>query len=310
MSVAGNTNGFILTGGGPTSTRAGDINGDGLNDIVVQVGNNSAYVVYGSTASIGKVALTALAASAGFKITYVNTTVNTTLASPSVVGDVNGDGFDDILFNFADTTGSGNFLLYGGSGLSSMTLPSGVSGTASNGFFITPANTTTLSGGQVATMSGDFNGDGYSDFALFGYSSSTALTSYVYFGGSNLTGVNATSLNTAGNSRGFSISGLTGGNTAFFGTNAGDINGDGMEDIIFNDASTRAFVLFGKTNTSPVNVSALAAGSGGFIINAGNSVTSTAMAWPTWWLRTIRWRSTVPRQGARMWFLVAQPPRR
>jgi hypothetical protein len=276
MSVAGNTNGFTLTGGGPTSTRAGDINGDGLNDIVVMVGGTSAYVVYGSTASIGKVALTALAASSGFKINYVNTVANTTLASPSLVGDVNGDGYDDILFNFADASGSGNFLLYGGSGLSNMTLPSGVSGTASNGFFITPATTTTVSGGQVATMSGDFNGDGYSDFVLFGYSSATALTSYVYFGGSNLTGVNSTSLNTAGNGRGFSISGLTSGNTAFFGTNAGDINGDGMEDMIFNDGSTRAYVLFGKTDTSPVNVSALAAGNGGFIINAGNSAVTSA----------------------------------
>ncbi|MFZ9424407.1 MAG: beta strand repeat-containing protein [Limnohabitans sp.] len=277
MTAAGNADGFILTGGGPTSTRAGDINGDGLNDIVVPAGNNSAYVVYGSTVSIGKVALNALASSSGFKITYGDkTTANTTLASPSVVGDVNGDGFDDILFNFADASGSGNFLLYGGAGMSNMTLPTGVSGTASNGFFITPVNTSTLSGGQVATMSGDFNGDGYSDFALFGYSSATALTSYVYFGGSNLTGVNATSLNTAGNGRGFSISGLTGGNTAFFGTNAGDINGDGMEDIIFNDGSARAFVMFGKTNTNPVNVSSLAAGSGGFIINAGNAAVTSA----------------------------------
>jgi hypothetical protein len=277
MSVVGNTDGFILAGGGgagTTSARAGDLNGDGLNDIIVQVGSNSAYVVYGNTAtSPGTVTLTSLAATAGFKINTTNTTANTTQASPSFVGDVNGDGYDDVLFNFSDSAGSGNFLLYGGSGMSTMTLPAGLTGTFSNGFFIKPVDTTTVSGGQIATMSGDFNGDGYSDFVLIGYYGGTNLSNYVYFGGSNLTGINATSLNatSTSNGRGFAINGLTGGNTSFFGTNAGDINGDGMDDMIFNDGSARAFVLLGKTDTAPVHVSSLIAGSGGFVMYAGDS---------------------------------------
>src|SRR5688572_24890577 len=69
---------------------------------------------------------------------------------------------------------------------------------------------------------------------------------------------------------------------------AGDVNGDGLADLIVganqsdpaagNDAG-RSYVVFGKTGTSSIDLSAVAEGTGGFVVNgqcegdqSGNSV--------------------------------------
>jgi hypothetical protein len=83
-----------------------------------------------------------------------------------------------------------------------------------------------------------------------------------------------------GDSSGFSVS------------SAGDVNGDGLDDLIVGayqadpngDDSGKSYVVFGKTNSSAINLSAIADASnptGGFVINGetagdwnGNSVSS------------------------------------
>jgi hypothetical protein len=269
LEVPGNTNGFTLKGNGPGAynTEAGDVNGDGLNDIMVQYAANRSYVVYGSTRSIGLIsAIQTLPASDGFQI---NSTY--TMGASSVVGDVNGDGFDDMLINFSDASNNayGNFLLYGSTNTGNITLPAALTGTYSNGFFIGASGQ--VLGGVDATQVGDFNGDGYGDFMLLGADTAGAPgTSYVFFGGPNQSGLNSNTLSAAGNGRGFSVKGLTATNAfsmSFLGTATGDVNGDGMDDIIFNDGSELAYVMFGKTSDTPVNLSAIKAGSGGFVIN-------------------------------------------
>jgi hypothetical protein len=93
---------------------------------------------------------------------------------------------------------------------------------------------------------------------------------YVYYGSANVQAWDSRTLSVDGNGRGFHITGLTGtGTFKFQSTNAGDINGDGMDDMVFNDGIGRAFVLFGKTNSTSVTTADLIAGNGGFVMNAG-----------------------------------------
>ena len=271
LTTVGSTNGFIISGGTSYNTTAGDYNGDGLNDILVQNATTGTYVVLGSTTSPGAINVTSMTASQGFKITS-----NYNVVAPTFIGDVNGDGLDDMMVNFEVGASGvyGNYVLYGSTNTSDLTLPTGQTGTFSNGFFINTGSTSLVSGGRTFAKSGDFNGDGYSDFVLNTYNatnSAAVVPEYVFFGGSNLTGITSSSMSVAGTGRGFAISGLTGNHIAFYSTTTGDINGDGMDDMIFNDGQSNAanmtYVLFGKASDTPVNVSALAAGSGGFAIS-------------------------------------------
>jgi len=280
MSAAGNSFGFIITGTGSTlqPTRGGDINGDGLSDLLIGNGTNS-YIVFGKTTSIGSVALASLGTN-GFAFTSTSS-----INEPSVVGDVNGDGYEDILFN--NTTNFTNYLVFGGTNFTpggSVALPTGTSGTLATGTgsgasYVNISNGGAYnSGGILPTLHGDFNGDGYSDFALAQVPTTGIGTGpvYVYYGSSSVAAWNSSTLTSPTNGRGFVINGLTGQNSIKFSTtNAGDINGDGLDDIAFSDGTTTAYVMFGKTNSTSLNVSDLAAGNGGFIIKGGtNNVNS------------------------------------
>ena len=76
---------------------------------------------------------------------------------------------------------------------------------------------------------------------------------------------------------GFVIIGVeSGDNSGWSVASAGDINGDGLADLIIGatgaDASAgvdagRSYLVFGKTGTASVDLSAVANGSGGFVIN-------------------------------------------
>ncbi|WP_233255041.1 S-layer family protein [Limnohabitans sp. T6-5] len=269
LTAPGNTNGFIISGGSYFNTTGGDYNGDGLNDVIVHTGT-STYVVLGNTASPGAIAVSSLAASQGFKITSPTYAVS----APTFVGDINGDGLDDMVLDFeVQGTAWGNYVLYGSTNTSSLTLPTGSTGTFANGFFINTGSTNLVSGARTFAKSGDFNGDGYNDFMLNNYvaDATSDTPSYVYFGGPTLSGITSSVMSVAGSGRGFAVQGMTGKHLSNYGVSTGDINGDGMDDMLFNDGTTRAFVLFGKTSDAPVNVSSLTAGSGGFVMT-GNVV--------------------------------------
>ena len=108
-STLDGTAGFRILGeldgdhAGVSVSAAGDVNGDGIADVIIGAHSNdaggssagAAYVVFGTTAAVTSVDLTAIAAgTGGFKIIGEAGSV----AGRSVGGgDINGDGFADLL---------------------------------------------------------------------------------------------------------------------------------------------------------------------------------------------------------------------
>ncbi len=72
----------------------------------------------------------------------------------------------------------------------------------------------------------------------------------------------------AAGSGGFVINGNSPIATGYHVKNAGDVNGDGLNDVIVGtrDQSGSTYVVFGKADGNPVNLSAVTAGTGGYLI--------------------------------------------
>ena len=274
-------------GAGRSVAGAGDVDGDGFDDVVVgapYTGDNdktgAAYVVFGS-ASPTDVDLTSLG-SAGFRMDGA-AAGDQAGASVSGAGDVDADGFDDVIVGAiqADNNGrseSGSAYVVFGSAS-----PPGVVDLAtlgSAGFRIDGAAGTDFAGGSVAGA-GDVNGDSSDDVVV---GAAGADSAYVVFGSSSRTSVDLASLGSAG----FRIDGAAAGDQVGYSVSgAGDVDADGFDDVIVgawgadNNAredSGSAYVVFGSASPAAV-VDLASLGSAGFRIDgaaagdeAGDSV--------------------------------------
>ncbi len=222
---------------GTRTVRIEDVSGGGISGMSVT----------GAAPGLVGLDLNALGGTDGFKITDDN---NEGFGhSVAAIGDVDGDGFDDLAFT-KQTNASGNgrvFILNGqASGFTSDTLPN-LTGTViseQNGFFSGNGNTNDMTLGGY----GDFNGDGVLDYVISAPSADTG-------GSSNMTG----NAQVVDGSTGSVLLQLDGANFAFgdeLGKSVsfiGDINGDGYDDILvgapgMDGGSTNeggAFILFG-----------------------------------------------------------------
>ncbi len=289
--VAGD-GGFLISGSiagdrlGYSVSDAGDVNGDGLGDLIVGMpGDGSSagrsYVVYGKTdgaaVDVGVIGMGV----GGFAITGA-ALGDRNGWSVSGARDVNGDGFDDLVIGLPDADPSGladagkSYVLFGGN-LSGVELSDLV--TNAGGFFIDGISAGDHSGYSVSDV-GDVNNDGLMDLLIGAKSTTTdaginAGRSYVVFGQTGTTAVDLAAI-AAGTGNGFMIDGqLAGGGSGHSISAAGDVNEDGLADVIIGAPNTggntgRSYVVFGKTGTEAVLLADIDAGtSGGFSIRGG-----------------------------------------
>ncbi|MEM1081101.1 MAG: hypothetical protein AAGH65_05920 [Pseudomonadota bacterium] len=294
------SNGFVLDGeadgdfAGESVSRAGDINGDGINDLIIGargadpngLASGRIYVVFGSDIEFPS----------PFKLSSVNGNNGFVLngemefdyagRSVSAAGDINGDGIDDLIIGASNATpnglGSGrSYVVFGSENdfpnpfeLSNL---NGLNGIVLNG------EEYDFSGRSVSAVD-DINGDGIDDLIIgaefAGPNGPSSGRSYVVFGSdtglpspinlSTLNGVNGFALNgeAAMDNAGSSVSA------------AGDVNGDGIDDLIVgapndsgsNPSAGRGYLVFGSSTgfSNPFNLNDLN-GLNGFVM-VGESI--------------------------------------
>ncbi len=199
---------------------AGDVNGDGYSDVIVgadnydngQANEGSAFIYQGSSSGIVSTAIST------FESNQANANIGRSVAC---AGDVNGDGFSDIItsaYNYTNTeSNEGVAFVYHGSAFSVNN---------SENIALEPNQSNANLGWSVSTAE-DINGDGFSDVVVgvpnYDNGQSDEGAVFVYYG--SLTGINTSAdiileSNQIEANFGYSVA------------NAGDINGDGYSDIL------------------------------------------------------------------------------
>jgi hypothetical protein len=213
---------------GTSVASAGDVNGDGYADVVVSgvsssTGIGRAYVYLGGPNGLASSAATTLSDPSGATVGF-----GTSVAG---AGDVNGDGFGDIIVGGGGAAAGGSADVYIGSvnGIGTSPMPS-------------TALLDTTSGddfGAAVASAGDVNGDGYADVIVGApFALGEAGTATVYLGHAT-TGIVATSGTVL--SEGFSSMNLFGSSVS----SAGDLNGDGFADVVIGVTVVGSYVFFG-----------------------------------------------------------------
>ena len=274
---------------GVSVSGLGDVNGDGVDDIILGSYTTDwsgvGYVIFGRNVTDGSSGASTFAdidllafvsdPSIGFRIMgaapddYSSNFVGK-------AGDVNADGIDDIVVGAPRSDPGGRsragttYVIFGrdvaggATAFVDINLSTFVSGPL--GFLVLGANAGDFSGNPVRTV-GDVNADGIDDLIIGAPSYDTGRgASYVIFGRDVANGVTAfgdieLSSVTTGSTVGFRVIGAAAAGVLHYINTAGDINNDGVEDIVLGSYSIDltnpdrrnvgiAYVIFGRNIAS------------------------------------------------------------
>lgn len=277
ISQGDGTEGFVLEATsinefvGDSVRGVGDVNGDGYDDVIIGAtghsgGEGGAYIIFGKESSWNPIIkgtdITGGAASEGVFLMGSHTVGQPTGDSVTGVGDINGDGIDDLFVNKPSSSSAyGGYVVFGKQvGWTATMNLSSIDSTSSLGFRVSISGIVGTSRISVAG-NGDVNNDGVNDLVLG--VEATDLdengSAYVIFGKSggfgSTTNIDVSALD---GTNGFRISGEAPDYKTGYSVAMGDINSDGVEDVIVGapgmihntQSFGGAYVIFGKADWS------------------------------------------------------------
>lgn len=243
---------------------AGDFNGDNINDLVLATDIYSTFnednrrtygalfIIYGQVEFEPVISLNALDSTEA-KIFLPGALSKRFAYKSTGVGDVDADGFDDVLFSDKET--GATYLVYGGEVVDDYKYRLNENSVPNMTRIINSASLPNyVYKGRAVSGGGDFNGDGFADFAIMEENTSESID--IIFGRAELF-PSILDVNSADNSAGFTVSYDDDGDYPVWSgvlELMSDVNGDGLADLIIGSETINThrgavYIVFGTTDS-------------------------------------------------------------